>query len=74
MSFFKSHSIVQYDYFIDIVILQRINQVEDFDLIFTPTLSFIDWNLEYWTEGKILRALEFIRRHAQDPITSENYC
>ncbi|KAL5234462.1 hypothetical protein ACI65C_001872 [Semiaphis heraclei] len=62
MSFSRRHSIIQYDYSIDNVILQRINQVEDLGFIFTPTLSFaphIDWIV-----GKALRSLGFIRRHA----------
>lgn len=61
MSFSRSHSIIQYDYSIDNLILQRINQVEDLGFIFTPTLSFaahIDWIV-----GKALRSLGFIRRH-----------
>jgi hypothetical protein len=64
MSFSRSHSIIQYDYFIDNVILQRINQVEDFGFIFTPTLSFtphINWIVD-----KALRSLGFIRRHADN--------
>ncbi|KAL4100707.1 hypothetical protein QTP88_020741 [Uroleucon formosanum] len=62
MSFSRCHSIIQYDYSIDNVILQRINQVEDLGFIFTPTLSFaphIDWIV-----GKALRSLGLIRRHA----------
>ncbi|CAI6371898.1 unnamed protein product [Macrosiphum euphorbiae] len=62
MSFSRRHSIIQYDYSIDNVMLQRINQVEDLCFIFTPTLSFaphIDWIV-----GKALRSLGFIRRHA----------
>ena len=62
MSFSRRHSIIQYDYSINNVILQRINQVEDLGFIFTPTLSFaphIDWIV-----GKALRSLGFIRRHA----------
>jgi len=62
MSFSRRHSIIHYDYSIDNVILQRINQVEDLGFIFTPTLSFaphIDWIV-----GKALRSLGFIRRHA----------
>ncbi|KAL5233397.1 hypothetical protein ACI65C_000807 [Semiaphis heraclei] len=62
MSFSRRHSIIQYDYSINNVILQQINQVEDLGFIFTLTLSFaphIDWIV-----GKALRSLGFIRRHA----------
>jgi hypothetical protein len=38
MSFSRSYSIIQYDYFIDNVVLQRINQVENLGFIFTLTL------------------------------------
>ncbi|XP_050065837.1 uncharacterized protein LOC126554873 [Aphis gossypii] len=61
MSFSRCHSIIQYDYSIDNVILQRINQVEDLGFIITLTLSFaphIDLIV-----GKALRSLVFIRRH-----------
>jgi len=57
MSFSRSHSIIQYDYCIDYLILQCINQVEDLGFIFTPTLSFtshIDWIID-----KALRTLGF---------------
>lgn len=59
MYFSRRHSIIQYDYSIDNVMLQRKNQVEDLGFIFTPTLSFaphIDWMV-----GKALRSLGFIR-------------
>jgi hypothetical protein len=40
MSFSRNHSIIQYDYFIYNMVLQRIYQVEDLGFNYTTIVSF----------------------------------
>lgn len=62
MTFYRSKAVISFDYRLDGLSIQRVNQVHDLGILFVPSLNFSS-HIDYMT-SKAFRALGFIRRHS----------
>ena len=64
MSFYRTRSVIIFDYKLNGLPVQRVSQVQDLGILFGPSLNFRP-HIDYMT-GKALRVLGFIRRHSSN--------
>lgn len=66
MSFNRTSSELKYVYYVGNYCLERVNNVEDSEFIYTPTLSF-EVHIDYIV-GKVLQVLGFVRWHSRSVV------